>query len=183
MRVVMRMAERSQVKKIVLIGILAIALAAVLLVEFGGLPIGSGKSVVSGAPSPNAPADGSSIKPAQSTPATPVKVQIAWKRPDPIGPLAGDPMRMDIQEAARTEGPANREPNDLQHLPEQPKFLVTGIIFSTEQPSSVIIDGHILHEGDTIYGATVAKITEQYAELSRADKKWSIKPGQANPEP
>jgi hypothetical protein len=66
---------------------------------------------------------------------------------------------------------------------EEPEFRVSGIVFSTERPSSVIIDGHVLHEGDTIYGATVTKITEGYAELRRGDKKWQIRAGQSNKEP
>lgn len=177
------MAERSQTKKIVVIVVLAITLATVLLVQFGGLSTGSGAKDTSSVPSPNDPAGGSSSATVESTPAPPAKVQIAWKRPDPIGPVVRDPTRMDLQGALRAEGGAKGEPNDLPHPAEQPQFRVTGIVFSTEQPSSVIIDGHIFHEGDTVDGATVAKISENYAELRRGDKSWTIKAGQSNPEP
>jgi hypothetical protein len=47
-------------------------------------------------------------------------------------------------------------------------FTVTGIVFSTEQPSSVIVDGRILHEGDAST-ATVARITQD-SEFSTGDK-------------
>jgi hypothetical protein len=89
---------------------------------------------------------------------------------------------MDLQKTLLSAG-AEGEPNNLPRLPDQPRFVVTGIIFSAEQPSAVIVDGRILHEGDTIHGATVVKITEEHAELSRGDKRWTIKPGQVNQEP
>jgi hypothetical protein len=68
--------------------------------------------------------------------------------------------------------------------PAGPEFTVTGIVYSTEQPSSVIVEGRILHEGDAIYGATVARITENSVEFSMGDKKWTVKAGEqtTNPE-
>jgi len=177
------MAERSQTTKIVLIIILAIALAVVLFFQSGRLPGGSGKGAALGTSAPGDPLDETSVEPSAGTPAVPIKVDISWKRPDAVGPIARDPMRMDVQKTLLAAGGANGEPNNVPRLPDQPRFIVTGIIFSTEQPSTVIVDGRILHEGDTIYGATVARITEEYAELSRGDKKWTIKPGQANQEP
>ena len=134
LRVVTRMAGRSQAKRIVLIVVLAITLGIVLLIQLGGLPTGSGRGDTSGTPAQNGE---SPSVPGESTLAAPAKVQITWKRPEPIGPIARDPMRMDVQAASRAEAGAKREPNDLVHPLDQPKFLVTGIVFSSEQPSSV----------------------------------------------
>jgi hypothetical protein len=177
------MAERSQTKKIVLIIVLAVALAAVLFFQFGGLRGGSGKNVTPGAAPFSNPGGEASMEPNEGTLAVPLKVAISWNRPEAVGPIARDPMRMDVPKALLAAGSGDGEPNNLPRLPDQPRFVVTGIIFSTEQPSCVIVDGHILHEGDTIYGATVGRITEEYAEISRGDKKWTIKPGQTNQEP
>ena len=55
---------------------------------------------------------------------------------------------------------------------------MAGITYSTEQPSSVIINGRVLHEGDTIYNAVIVKIAEGRAELRRGDKSWVVQPGE-----
>ncbi len=86
-------------------------------------------------------------------------------------------MRMELPPEPTQKTEASQKP------PEEPQFRVAGIVYSTEQPSSVIIDGRILHEGDTIHGAIVVKIAENFVILRRGDKTWTIKAGQTNREP
>ena len=56
-------------------------------------------------------------------------------------------------------------------------YTVTGIVFNAKQPSSIIIDGHVLHEGDAVYGATIVKITADSAELRQNGQQWTVRPG------
>jgi hypothetical protein len=169
------MTEQRQTTKIVLVAVLAIALVSVLIVRTGVLPFGSGKGG-SGAGSRGKAASSATGDAKSGAPSGSIAVK--WKRPDAIGPVVSDPMRMDL--SAKKPGNATT-PAPVVEV--EPEFRVAGIIYSTQQPSSIIIDGRILHEGDTIHGATVVKITENYAELWRGDKKWQIKAGQTNKEP
>ena len=53
------------------------------------------------------------------------------------------------------------------------KGLVTGILYS-ENNSSIVIDGQVLHEGDSIYGITIAKIHKDKVEFETANiERWT----------
>jgi len=63
--------------------------------------------------------------------------------------------------------------------------LLASILYST-RVSSVVIDGKILHEGDTIHGVKIVGINEDTVELARGDERWQQKvgmtiPAEANP--
>lgn len=49
--------------------------------------------------------------------------------------------------------------------------LIDGILFSPDDPS-VLIDGQVLREGDTIYGAKVIEIGRRIVTFERNGKKW-----------
>ena len=170
------MAEQQQTKKAVLIIVLGAVLAAVLVIRSGLLPFGSGKGG-STATSQGGKVGKSATPGAKNGQPLPLSAQVQWKKPDPIGPV-NDPMRMELPPE-----PTQKTTEASQKPPEEPGYRVAGIVFSTEQPSSVIIDGRILHEGDTIHDATVVKIAESFAVLRRGDKTWIIKAGQTNKEP
>jgi hypothetical protein len=48
---------------------------------------------------------------------------------------------------------------------------VMGIMYSSEE-RSVIVDAAVLHEGDELYGVTVAKINKDCVEFSMDNKTW-----------
>jgi len=52
--------------------------------------------------------------------------------------------------------------------------VVAGIFYSVRsiENSSAFIDGHIVKEGDTIYGATVVKINRTTVEFEKNEKRW-----------
>jgi len=52
------------------------------------------------------------------------------------------------------------------------KGRVTGILYTVDD-SMVVIDGQLLKEGDTIYGATVLKIHADRVELKKAEHRWT----------
>jgi hypothetical protein len=52
--------------------------------------------------------------------------------------------------------------------------IVTGIIYSEENPLAVI-DGKVIHEGQSIGGAKVVKINQDSVELEYAGNRWSQK--------
>jgi hypothetical protein len=163
------MAEQRPTAKIVLVTVLALVLGFVFIARMGILPTGSGKKSGTTAGSKGKAgqtlADAKSVGPSSST-------EVRWKRPDAIGPVVSDPMRMAM--------PRNRPEKAAAPVDTEPEWRVAGIIYSTQQPSSIIVDGRILHEGDTIHGATVLKITESYAVIRQGDKTWQIRAGQTN---
>jgi len=54
--------------------------------------------------------------------------------------------------------------------------LLSSILY-TDKSSSVVIDGVILHEGDTIHGVKVFKIHKATVELEKNSQKWHQKLG------
>lgn len=174
------MAEKHQTAQIAIVVVLGIVLTAVLLIRFDVLPIGSGKTAGPGASAKDkAPGTSPAKTPAAAETAS-AGTQAHWERPGSVRVGIRDPMQLDTAKLPAEQTSGTQDP---AQAPIKPAFRVTGIIFNVEQSSSVIIDGQILYEGSTIHGATVAKISEKYAELSRGDKKWLVRPGQSNPEP
>jgi len=171
------MAERPWAAKVGVIAVLAIVLAVVLLRQFGALSLRSNKGGNSAVPAPSGKTGEPTTPNAQS--AQPASPTAQWKRPEPVGPIARNPMYLDLSKQAPPESKA-----DAAARPAGSQFTVTGIVYSTEQPSSVIVEGRILHEGDTIHGAAVARITENAVEFSLGDKKWTVRAGEqtTNPE-
>ena len=51
--------------------------------------------------------------------------------------------------------------------------VVTGILYIPED-SSAVIDSQIVHEGDTIYGATIVKIEKLQVEFERDGISWKM---------
>jgi uncharacterized membrane-anchored protein YhcB (DUF1043 family) len=56
--------------------------------------------------------------------------------------------------------------------PKARSGLITAILY-TNSGSSVVIDGKILYEGDTIHGVKVVKIHEDSVELARNTNRWT----------
>lgn len=50
--------------------------------------------------------------------------------------------------------------------------LITGIIYTEEKPSA-LIDGEIVHEGDTIHGVKVVKIYKDKVQFEKKWKRWT----------
>jgi hypothetical protein len=165
------MAEQPQTTKIALVVVLAVVLGIILLVRSGLLSMGSG------AGSPVAPVSptGESVTPAPAEGEVSPKSHAAWSRPDPVGPISRDPTRIDMSRMVVSPNVTSVVGSTSSGEPE---YTIAGIMYSTEQPSSIIINGHVLHEGDTIYDAVIVKISEGSAELRRADKSWVVKPGE-----
>lgn len=64
--------------------------------------------------------------------------------------------------------------NVLAAKPKPTHGVITGIVYAEEKPSA-IIDGQIVHEGDTIHGAEVVKIHRDKIEFEKSRKKWMQK--------
>ena len=64
--------------------------------------------------------------------------------------------------------------NVLAAKPKPTHGVITGIVYAEENPSA-IIDGQIVHEGDTIHNVTVVKIHRDKIEFEKNDKKWKQK--------
>jgi hypothetical protein len=158
---------------IALIVVLALVLAGVMLRQFGVLPGGSKGDGGPATPAQNSGPAGTVTPAAGNAQASPAATAMPWERPDAVGPIARDPMHMDLARQLATQ--ASTTPGVT---PQGTEFSVTGIVYSTEQPSSAIIDGRILREGDTIYGATITRINENSVEFSMGDKRWTVRAGE-----
>jgi len=49
--------------------------------------------------------------------------------------------------------------------------MVTGILYTIEN-SSAVVDGQVVHEGDTIYGVKVVKIERSTVEFKKHGDRW-----------
>jgi hypothetical protein len=55
--------------------------------------------------------------------------------------------------------------------PQATHWVVTGILYSADKPSA-IVDGKIVHNGDSISGVTVVQIYKDKIEFAKNGKKW-----------
>jgi len=177
------MPEKRREPAVVLVVILTIALGIILLVytrPFGtqDRADGSQDSSFRGNESttPHATNDFNALGP-----------HLEWERPRPAPDIIRDPMLLDTPKGellpkeglANAGSDANIVGGTLVRLGESgPVFWVRGIVFSAENPSSVIIEDQILHEGEVIFGATIAKITEHTVVFEKDGKSWIVEVGQ-----
>ena len=61
--------------------------------------------------------------------------------------------------------------NVFKAKPKVTHGVITGIVYAEENPSA-IIDGRVVHEGDTIHGVKVVKIHKDKIEFVKNSKKW-----------
>lgn len=95
--------------------------------------------------------------------------EIDWKLPAPYAAALRDPMQVDLLAAARAkaQSPAAVEP-------EAEELIVKSILHSQSKPSAVI-GAQIVHEGDTIFGATIVIIHKDGVEFEKDGKRWTQK--------
>ena len=84
-----------------------------------------------------------------------------------------------IAESERQLNKAVHERAEL--VPEAGSWGLLASILYSARVSSVVIDGEILHEGDTIHGVKVVGINEDTVELAKDDERWQQKVGMTFP--
>ena len=96
------------------------------------------------------------------------QVEVHWERPAPLPVFTRDPMTMIGSETifSRTDLPGAKTA-----APQQRKFVVRAIV-SGGNRSSALIGDKILHEGDTLSGVTIARITGNTVEFKSDGRKW-----------
>jgi len=85
--------------------------------------------------------------------------EIDWQIPEPYPTTLRDPMQFDS--VTTTQAGTGR-------------LIVKGIVYSKNNPSAVI-GNQIVHEGETVLGATVVKINKDSVELEMNGKRWTQK--------
>ena len=85
--------------------------------------------------------------------------EIDWQIPEPYPTTLRDPMQ--FGSVTTTQGGTGR-------------LAVKGIVYSQNNPSAVI-GNQIVHEGETVLGATVVKINKDSVELEMNGKRWTQK--------
>ncbi len=88
--------------------------------------------------------------------------KIDWEIPAPYPTTLRDPMRLVPVEIPQTE------------ISKTLKLIVKGILYSEDNPSAVI-GNSIVHEGETIRGVSVIKISQDSVEFEMNGKRWTQK--------
>jgi outer membrane biosynthesis protein TonB len=88
--------------------------------------------------------------------------KIDWEIPAPYPTTLRDPMRLVPVEIPQTE------------ISKTLKLIVKGILYSEDNPSAVI-GNQIVHEGETIRGVSVIKISQDSVEFEMNGKRWTQK--------
>jgi len=91
--------------------------------------------------------------------------KIDWEIPAPYPTTLRDPMRLVPVEIPQTEQTETRKTI---------KLIVKGILYSEDNPSAVI-GNQIVHEGETIRGVSVIKISTDSVEFEMNGKRWTQK--------
>jgi hypothetical protein len=95
--------------------------------------------------------------------------EIDWEIPPPYPATLHDPMQSVPRFVARA-APVTPETGEQQ----AEAIIISSILHSSDKPSAAIGD-RILHEGDTVAGATIIKISKDSVEFERNGKKWTQK--------
>ena len=99
-----------------------------------------------------------SISPEPSIP----KTAINWEKPAQLPVLSRDPMNFSSLPSPKKDSQAVKE----IEIP------VNGIVWGAGK-SSAIIEGKILHEGETVRGASILKINQNSVEFEIDGKRWT----------
>jgi len=78
--------------------------------------------------------------------------------------------------AACKTHPACETPGTCERHPAR-HGLITGIVWAEEKPS-VVIDGEIVYEGDTIHGVKVVKTHRDKVEFEKDKTRWTQQMGE-----
>lgn len=104
-------------------------------------------------------------------------VEINWQIPPPYRGALRDLMRpgwTNVDYTAHETAPAktDAEKTDVEQSLIEEGIVIQTIVFG-EGGRSVLIDGRILYEGDTILGATIIKISKDKVEFEVSGKRFS----------
>jgi hypothetical protein len=91
--------------------------------------------------------------------------KIDWEIPAPYPTTLRDPMRL-----VQVEIPQTGQTETRKTI----KLIVKGILYSEDNPSAVI-GNSIVHEGETIRGVSIIKISQDSVEFEMNGKKWTQK--------
>lgn len=99
-------------------------------------------------------------------------VEINWQIPPPYRSALRDLMRPAWTNADYTAHETDAERTDVEQSLIEEGIVIQTIVFG-EEGRSVLINGRILYEGDTILGATVIKISKDKVEFEASGKRFS----------
>jgi len=91
--------------------------------------------------------------------------KIDWEIPEPYPTTLRDPMRLVPVEIPQTEQTETRKTI---------KLIIKGILYTEDKPSAVI-GNQIIHEGETVRGVSVIKISQDSVEFEMNGKRWTQK--------
>lgn len=147
--------DPHQKKMAMMVGVLAAVFAVVMYISLGGV----GKSTV------NTKKDNSEENGHSS--ATVIRPE-DWKSPKPLSAE----LRNATSPVTQT---SSVEPTGTENTDTNPsELVVSGIVFSKNKPTA-IINNQIFHEGETINGVRIVKITKEAVEFLDQENRWSQK--------
>ena len=178
------MIDKSQRKKLVVMVILLVVMVLVGFVRFGDKIVAYASSVAADRSSDSLAVD-------ENVPMTfdewrSPTPEIEWQKPETVKLSARDPMTVDLStvkiESAkpqvRTENTVTDANTSAPISVEGAAFRVEGIVYRKEGKSSVIIAGQVLHEGDSVLGAVIIRISEHSVEFEKDGKRRIVPVGE-----
>jgi len=143
--------DPRQKKAAVMVGVLSVAFAGVLFMTFGG--VGKTQAVAGKTEQNNTTSESQ----------TPRKTAKDWQSPAPVPE--------DLRNATAPAAPKITSGQTAVQTGTG-SLIVKGIVFSKQKPSAIVND-RILSEGDTVNGATIAKITKDTVEFEHNGTRWT----------
>ena len=93
-------------------------------------------------------------------------IEIDWRIPPVYDPDLRDPMQL-----TPPREKVRNEPIQIEEVTPRVEFLVTGILYSQEEPTA-IVNTRVVREGQQLSGATVVKIKRDSVEFEMNGRRW-----------
>ena len=168
------MFSEGQKKQVIILGVLLLVLAVIAL----------RKTVFSGSRADVVLSDDDGTEVSD----TPVLASsLKWQPPEPIPDNLRDPMILTLSGSPSGESETNQpirivtqhdvSKGDLVQI-EGTSFYLKGIVYSEINPSSIITNEGLLHEGDVIHGIQVVKIARNNVEFQKNEHTYHVRVGE-----
>lgn len=121
-------------------------------------------------PSTSSAETGGEVSPATAV-LTAAPLPVCWEKPELIPDKLRNPMNPVPTKSVPEAEPGNPSHSETPDIPKIPEFAIKGIVYS-EEKASAVIGADIIHEGDTLQGATILKIARTYIEFEMNGHRW-----------
>lgn len=123
-----------------------------------------------GSPGTSSAETGGEVSPASAVLAA-APQPVCWDKPELIPDGLRNPMHPMPAKSVPAAEPIVASHSETPDIAKIPEFAIKGIVYS-EEKASAVIGADIVHEGDTLEGATILKIARTYIEFEMNGHGW-----------